>query len=220
MIGPMRKTLALLLLSLTAASGPASAQTTAQDVRNAAAARIAAENARRAAEQLATTRAAVESDISSADRFTADFFADSEKGPDGVTRAMVDYTAWLKKSVEDGKALKAADPDGSTDAIRRLIDRAAAVKVIVDADKACRTSQPCLDARWVSQTERTTCNIVISRREAAKQLALEKANPSGVVDLRRLHDLGQAIQDMDAQLAAFRVSYPKVAHHPLPEKCP
>ena len=43
----------------------------------------------------------------------------------------------------------------------------------------------------------------------------EKANPSGVVDLVKLHDLGQFIQDADAIIVPDKAAYTAKMHKPF-----
>src|ERR1700689_3185330 len=192
--------LAWLLFSVSFAAEAQRPPNAAEQAEAEARAKMAAAHAKAV---LTAATEAVELDIKSAYKFTADYFADSEKKLDGPYAgslvARVEFLDWSKKALADVKALKAADPAAAVDPINRLVTRLNEINAIVEADKTCRASQACLDARWAKKTESIACSTIASRKLAAQQMALEKANPSGVVDLRRLHDLGQAIQDMDAQ---------------------
>jgi len=49
------------------------------------------------------------------------------------------------------------------------------------------------------------------------EIAQERRNPGGVVDLNALHDLGQRIQDIDAGLPGLKADYKAAAHKPFGE---
>jgi hypothetical protein len=215
---------ALAIVVLTFASASLSVSARAQSVadRATAAARARVEAANTAG-RLAEAKSSLETDIGIADKFTAAYFADSEKKLDGPYAgsliARIEFLDWSKKALADMKALKSLDEAAAADPIHRVIARTHEIEALIEADKICRTSQACLDLRWAKKTEAIACTTIASRKLAAQQMALEKANPSGVVDLRRLHDLGQAIQDMDAQLVTLRANYKAALHRPLPETC-
>jgi hypothetical protein len=76
-------------------------------------------------------------------------------------------------------------------------------------------------ARRVKRAEEQTFNDVIrpmcladqDREEAAADMAHEKANPSGYVDVVQLHDLGARVQAAREQLQALTPAYVKARHH-------
>jgi hypothetical protein len=61
------------------------------------------------------------------------------------------------------------------------------------------------------------CEAIRDRKSAVDGMATEKRNPSGYVDVRLLHDLGQRVQDDDATIAELKADYAKLAHKPFSE---
>ncbi len=57
------------------------------------------------------------------------------------------------------------------------------------------------------------CYALSSRVQVIGQIARERANPSGVVDLRELHKLGQMLQSLDEQLPGIKAEYARTQHH-------
>jgi hypothetical protein len=49
------------------------------------------------------------------------------------------------------------------------------------------------------------CPLLMSEAALVERIKLERSNPSGVVNLRTLHELGEALRDVRAQLRAARV---------------
>lgn len=87
----------------------------------------------------------------------------------------------------------------------------------VSKERACRASKKCLDARVAARREeqakqlaQEVCAANDMREDTLRRFAFEKANPSGVVDLRQLHDLGQALQSETPELAAMKANFAKV----------
>ena len=65
------------------------------------------------------------------------------------------------------------------------------------------------------------CETLGDRRSMVRQLAVERSNPAGVVDLRLLHNLGERIQADDRLLAEHRAEYVAIMHKPFDESsCP
>jgi hypothetical protein len=75
------------------------------------------------------------------------------------------------------------------------------------------------DARLVAEDAARTnvilplCQAVWGRDAAKADMAHEKANPSGVVDLQRLHDDGETIQTFQAEIDALTPQYVAARHH-------
>ncbi|MBX3203343.1 MAG: hypothetical protein KF850_39720 [Labilithrix sp.] len=55
------------------------------------------------------------------------------------------------------------------------------------------------------------------KKEAQQQIAAERANPSGVVGLRTLHDLGERVQYDDASIGSLKRDYQSLAKKPFTE---
>lgn len=83
----------------------------------------------------------------------------------------------------------------------------------LSSEEKCRSTPACVGARIAINF----CNDVHDRKVALQEIATEKANPGGVVDLRRLHSLGERIQADDAAIANERAAYLKSVKRPLTE---
>jgi hypothetical protein len=94
-----------------------------------------------------------------------------------------------------------------------------AVNAAIDTETKCRATPQCLAdrarAKAVADALASVCGTIDTRARAAQDMTRERANPSGVVDLKRLHDLGQVIQALDAQLPGLKAQYATVAHRPF-----
>lgn len=112
----------------------------------------------------------------------------------------------------------------------RCYDAGAAAKAQADVDvwatarekavadeKTCRVAPACMGARVAAPL----CAAIVGRRGALQDIARERANPAGVVNLSVLHDLGQQIQDDDATIADLKAKYTATTHKPFSEaSCP
>lgn len=73
----------------------------------------------------------------------------------------------------------------------------------VSIEISCRASPKCMGGRLA----KPICDALSDKRAAQQGIAEERRNPSGVVDLRALHDLGERIQDDDATIADLERKY-------------
>lgn len=120
------------------------------------------------------------------------------------------------------------DPDGSCYLKRRadtsipLIERAKELVTqlraeadrldpLVAGEAACRASDKCMGDRM--------CALVADRRDVYRQIATEKANPAGVVDLVRLHTLGEEAQSVEATIKVMATWYQAARKKPWREAC-
>lgn len=99
----------------------------------------------------------------------------------------------------------------------------------IETEESCRKTPRCLADR---QFLAAMCPVVADRqdaarelRESAAQMQRERSNPSGIVDLVTLHDLGENIQDAqdriaadNRQLAPLTAKYSATAHEPFREQ--
>lgn len=81
--------------------------------------------------------------------------------------------------------------------------------------------------KWADETDKTLtaekqaredvivplCEAIWIRDQAKAFIAHERANPSGVVDLRALHQAGEHIQQAEAQIAALKPPYQSFRKH-------
>jgi hypothetical protein len=84
---------------------------------------------------------------------------------------------------------------------------------LVQAETACRASDKCLDHRAAA----ATCALVENRANLVRSIAEEKANPSGVVDLARLHELGEGVQYSDAKIQEAKTYFQALRKKPWRE---
>ena len=95
---------------------------------------------------------------------------------------------------------------------------------LVAGELACRAAPKCLAAREAAKAEATffgatvqpMCLAEQDREAAAASLARERANPSGVVSLSRLHELGAEQQAAQGRLAELVPEYTARRHHGWP----
>lgn len=94
----------------------------------------------------------------------------------------------------------------------------AADEAAVDAEIAqCRADSRCV---WKRVSE-PLCEALKNKRLYQQDMAKERANPSGVVNIKYLHELGVEIQSCDENIAMFRKDYREQMHRALDEaKCP
>jgi hypothetical protein len=90
---------------------------------------------------------------------------------------------------------------------------AAKVEQEVAKERACRADGECMAVR----ASKPLCEALRDKRGHQEDLAKERANPAGVVNLTYLHDLGQAIQDADERIAQARRDYAKATKKPFSE---
>lgn len=109
----------------------------------------------------------------------------------------------------------------SDEAARQLL---AALDTAVVQEKACRNDKKCMAARAAKKAAAEFFDVVVGpmcqadqmRESAIQDMATERANPSGVVSLGRLHEDGGQIQAANAQLAALAPQYAKFRKHAWP----
>jgi hypothetical protein len=88
---------------------------------------------------------------------------------------------------------------------------AAAREKAVSDEVTCRTTPACMGDRIAAPL----CQAVANRQAALRDIAHERANPGGVVNLATLHDLGQTVQDNEATIADLKTKYAGVTHKPF-----
>lgn len=80
-------------------------------------------------------------------------------------------------------------------------------------ESKCRSTPACLGPRIAVNF----CRDTRERAETVRAIATERANPGGVVDLVRLHTLGEKVQAYDAAIADEKAAYLKNVKRPLTE---
>lgn len=84
----------------------------------------------------------------------------------------------------------------------------------VRTERACRASDDCMAKRYAQPL----CSALELKRNTAKEMARERANPSGVVNLTALNDLGRQSQDAEESIAEARKEYASKTKKPFDEK--
>lgn len=155
--------------------------------------------------------------------FTAEAWASDDwtDTPNGLRRRFLE---WTRACTHDIKAAVDLKQDGADlSPLKGLVDEVLAEsksnQALYATEAACRRSQPCLTGRWAVTARAQLCVDLASRASAMRDIAAEKANPTGVVDLSRLHSLGQFVQDVDARIASTRQVYLREMHV-RPPPCP
>ena len=110
---------------------------------------------------------------------------------DPATRAILEKQA--ADAAQQRQAMQAAQA-----AQARMVEEKQA------ADAACQVTPSCLADN--------ICEYQAARAKAQRDIAVERANPGGVVDLATLHDLGQDIQTDSAAIASLKPQYAAYAH--------
>lgn len=85
---------------------------------------------------------------------------------------------------------------------------ARATKVIADLETAIAAEEKAREAVVLPM-----CEATFAVEDARAGIAHERANPSGVVNLARLHEYGETIQYYQPQIDALRPQYVALRHH-------
>jgi hypothetical protein len=84
---------------------------------------------------------------------------------------------------------------------------------LIAAEVGCRASPKCMDRRAIA----VVCAWVARRQGFVQDIADERANPSGVVDLARLHSLGEDLESARADLKTAVKAYETAQKKPFRE---
>ena len=146
--------------------------------------------------------------------WTPDFFTQSDTGdgggyPNRIIQGAKDSLAQSRCYLADR-----ADKLATLDQLLPLLDQEAAkvAKMIAD-EQACRATPTCMAARVAKEI----CNDIATLKDVKRQIADEKANPGGVVDLELLHGLGERQQANEAAIRDEKAQYLKLAKKPFSE---
>lgn len=120
-------------------------------------------------------------------------------------RSLVDSRALLEATPDDAAALRCAHGVLTGEALREAED----LETRVPAWAASTSARLAREEKARADVVLPICEAQWGAEAAQQTIARERANPSGVVDLRVLHDAGQALQNYRAQLAALRPLYRK-----------
>lgn len=100
-------------------------------------------------------------------------------------------------------------PDSDT----KIAQLVAAVQAEVTSEQTCRADKKCMAERaFLADVAGPLCEADAAAKETRDAIATERANPAGVVDLRRLHDLGAQLQEQQAELAILKPKFAVFRH--------
>jgi hypothetical protein len=165
--------------------------------------------------RMAEEVAKIDASVKDAARFTAEWWA----ARDDLDAEKADYIAWQNVAIEALEEIRCLDASAVSAQAARIKSESDRIAALLDVERVCRASQSCLTGRWASKVRADACVDIAGRNLAADEIRREKANPSGVVDLVKLHGLGQALQDADARIADAKKAYVAQMHKPFPA-CP
>ena len=101
---------------------------------------------------------------------------------------------------------------------------AAALDAEIDGTQTCIDTPGCMEKRKadeIAEKRSWVCSAIAQRAQALKDIATEKANPGGVVDLKLLHSMGELVQGLDAvEIPARKAAYTAIAKRPFSGSCP
>jgi hypothetical protein len=143
--------------------------------------------------------------------WTADRFAQSD-APDGTSGGDVprEDVANIRAELESHRCYDEAQ----IAELAPLVDQASALlEKRIATETACRASRPCMATRAAAEA----CARVAQRLALKAAIATERANPGGVVDLVKLHDLGQQVQLAEGSISDAKSRYAKLAGKPFVE---
>ena len=96
--------------------------------------------------------------------------------------------------------------------IKDKADREARAKAVAAQEAADCAAQPSCAVRGVLFT---LCDLSGRKQAALEMMKEERANPSGYVNISRLHDLGADIQQLDKDIAASATQYRAILGKPF-----
>jgi hypothetical protein len=148
-------------------------------------------------------------------QWTPEYFASAAMGD--VAGAVPERISFMKKRLAEVCTSLPPAKLAEYTAVLDSID--ANVKRIVENERKCRADARCMAARAVRTREaaeeetfgaevaKPLCEAAWNLDAAREAIRVEKANPSGVVDLVSLHQSGQAVQYAQAQITALTPKY-------------
>lgn len=96
---------------------------------------------------------------------------------------------------------------------------AAALDAEIDRTQTCVMTTGCMAARAAADAKEAlepVCEMIAQRAKDVRDIARERSNPGGVVDLKLLHRIGEEIQWIDnEELPARKARYAAAAHKPF-----
>jgi N-methylhydantoinase A/oxoprolinase/acetone carboxylase beta subunit len=110
-----------------------------------------------------------------------------------------------------------AEPAAAAASIAQLSARvdewSAATDRSIQEEKACRASPECMGGR----AAKPVCEALERRKGWLADIARERRNPAGVVNLSYLNELGRNVQDTDEEIATKKRAYATAAKKPFTE---
>jgi hypothetical protein len=143
--------------------------------------------------------------------YSESWFSEGDK-PDGSHSTSKDPTIVIAKVKSSIARFNCLSVDRTALVLERLEQVAKQIELLRAAEVACRKNQLCFAKRYASPI----CELLDERDLLQMSIKEERANPSGVVDLAKLHELGAALQSTNVQLKVAQSAYSKRARKQFP----
>lgn len=172
------------------------------------------EAARRRDTQVQAIKTRLVVEFERAKQWTRAYFAAGDT-PDGARSDLAAPTpresfATMRSLIDQ---LRCYEPDAASEMAKGVDGLAANTETMIADETKCRATPACIGPRMAANL----CQWIADRRSAAHDIQTEKKNPAGVVDLVKLHDLGEAVQTLDAQIASGKAQFAKTMSKPFTE---
>jgi len=143
--------------------------------------------------------------------FNKDWF-ESGENPDGTHPDEDGPIEALAKLRAQLSRLSGCATEDKINALASVLDEADGVFKKRMADEiACRKSPKCMSDRLAPEL----CGLIHQREAAQKAIRIERANPGGVVDLVKLHSLGEVVQSLGEQIKQAKSDFAKAVKKPF-----
>ena len=143
--------------------------------------------------------------ISSGTKVDAEYVANIEGDP-AADRLVSSYTNTSHSALDELKKIK-IDEKALSDATQLVDTIEKNIARLVGEETKCRAKPMCMAGRMVLYI----CDNINTRKVLTYELARERANAAGVVDLRTLHNTGEQITDMNREIKESKAAYQKLA---------
>ncbi len=116
--------------------------------------------------------------------------------------------AQLRSVNETVETIRCYDAPAADDVGVAVGQWSAAMQKAIADEMACRSSPDCVGRRLA----KPLCTAIDWRKSTVDSMAAERRNPSGYVDVRKLHDLGETLQEQDSQIAELKAQFLASTH--------
>lgn len=147
-----------------------------------------------------------------AKQWTRAYFAAGDT-PDGARNDLAAPTpresfATMRSFIDQ---LRCYEPDAANEMAKGVDGLAATTETMIADETKCRATPACVGPRMAANL----CQWIADRRSALHDIETERKNPGGVVDVVKLHDLGETVQALGGQIASGKTQYAKTMGKPF-----